>query len=62
MAVGFYVANKSFVVIILLICSSVDLQETFLIVNIYKAQIHTVKHTHITEAYVNLNAKVKRFC
>ena len=47
---------------LILICWSVDLQETFVIGNFYQAQNRTSNHSNITEAYVNPNEKEKRFC
>ena len=52
--VEWYDANKPFVVMLILICWSVDLQETYVIGNIYKAQDNTFKQKIIVKV-VNLN-------
>ena len=52
---------KSFVVMLTLICWSVDLPKTFVICNIYQAQNHTFKNTKTIKAYENPNKTVKGF-
>ena len=60
MAEEWHDANKSFVVMLILICWSVDLQETFVIGNIYQAQDNTFKQKKNCK-FVHPCGKVKGF-